>query len=346
MSLLSSTKTYREYLPLRKRNDISDVQMRILESADFVVRRANHVVISAVGIKTFCHAIRCARMAHWLEKAPLQIMCLPPEQRIAFAFVFNSISFCYWGTPKWRIDYNGSVLDGSWALIARLGQAMLDGVPLWDASYLAGMSATDFHVIVDGTVSMPLEQDRVAILNQLGNAIELHYGGRFAGLIEAADFNAPGLIAVLCDQVPSFKDEQVYKGRSIGFYKRAQLLATDLHYVLSMEDAEPQRGLSDLEALTACADYKLPQVLRRFGVLQYSVDLAARIDNKLPVDRGSDEEIEIRASTVSAVERIRRILSRTRPGIMACEINDHIWLLGQEKRPDDRPYHQTLTTAY
>ena len=60
-------------------------------------------------------------------------------------------------------------------------------------------------------------------------------------------------------------------------------------------------GMGDLyrtEELTVFADYKLPQVLRRLGVLRYAPHLAERIDRLKPLEAGSREEGEIRAATV------------------------------------------------
>ena len=65
------------------------------------------------------------------------------------------------------------------------------------------------------------------------------------------------------------------------------------------------RGLGDLhrtEELTVFVDYKLPQVLRRLGVLRYAPHLADQIDRLEPLEADSREEIEIRAATVWAGE--------------------------------------------
>ena len=34
------------------------------------------------------------------------------------------------------------------------------------------------------------------------------------------------------------------------------------------------------------------------------------------------------------------------PHITSLFVNDHLWLLGQKKLADDKPYHRTVTTAY
>merc|ERR1712224_291008 len=58
------------------------------------------------------------------------------------------------------------------------------------------------------------------------------------------------------------------------------------------------------------ADYRVPQILRPFGALRYSEALAAKVDGKHMIASGSEEEVEIRAATVQAVEIIHAIMSK------------------------------------
>jgi hypothetical protein len=98
--------------------------------------------------------------------------------------------------------------------------------------------------------------------------------------------------------------------------------------------------------LTACADYKLPQMLRKYGILEYAKELSEKIDNNTELLAGSEEEVEIRANTVWAIELVRSGFQDRGIDISAMDINDHLWLLTQKKYPDDKPYHLVRTTSY
>ncbi|TMC84749.1 MAG: hypothetical protein E6J10_09115, partial [Chloroflexi bacterium] len=93
------------------------------------------------------------------------------------------------------------------------------------------------------------------------------------------------------------------------------------------------------------ADYKLPQVLRHFGVLEYHPTLAERIDNQQLLEAGSEEEVEIRAATIWACELLRREMIRQDHPVTAAEIDLRLWLLGQNSS-EMRPYHRTRTIYY
>jgi hypothetical protein len=101
-----------------------------------------------------------------------------------------------------------------------------------------------------------------------------------------------------------------------------------------------------MEELTAFADYKLPQVLRHVGALIYSQGLAGKVDLMMPLEPGSEEEIEIRANTVWAVELICQEIKRLGNEVRASEIDWLLWNLGQDDEFRAKPYHRTVTTFY
>jgi len=101
------------------------------------------------------------------------------------------------------------------------------------------------------------------------------------------------------------------------------------------------RRITNTDRLTAFADYRLPQILRHYGALVYASALAESVDNCREIKAGSRDEIEIRAATVQAVERMRRRLV----GHTAAEIDNALWLLSQQVA-DLKPHHRTRTINY
>lgn len=137
---------------------------------------------------------------------------------------------------------------------------------------------------------------------------------------------------------PSFYDASQYNGYEVAFHKRAQLLAADLANLF---------GFRGTETLTACADYILPLVLRYKGILEYAPELAQKVDNGVEILKDSREEIEIRASTLRAVELIKQRMKTNgkKRNITSMQLNDYLWLAGDEV-PKEQQYHLTRTTAY
>jgi len=186
-------------------------------------------------------------------------------------------------------------------------------------------------------------EERLRNLQELGRVLLHKYGGHASELVAAAEGSAIKLVEMLAGDFFSFRDQGVYEGQKIFFYKRAQLFAADLHGALGGKGLGSFRDMNDL---TAFADYKLPQVLRHVGVLDYSQGLAEKVDRLIYLDPGSGEEVEIRANTIWAVELIRREMLRLGKGVTASEIDWLLWNLGQHDRFRAKPYHRTVTLFY
>ncbi len=98
--------------------------------------------------------------------------------------------------------------------------------------------------------------------------------------------------------------------------------------------------------LTAFADYKVPQVLRQLAILRYVPGLAASIRARTLILAGSREEVEIRAATIWACERLRQRLADLGVHFLASEIDWLLWNRGQSLPPSVEPYHRTVTPYY
>ena len=87
-------------------------------------------------------------------------------------------------------------------------------------------------------------------------------------------------------------------------------------------------------------------MLRKFGIIEYILELAAKIDSYKEIEAGSREEIEIRAATIWAIEQMKETLMPRFPQVTARQLDDHLWSLGQTKSPNDKPYHRAKTVFY
>ena len=60
----------------------------------------------------------------------------------------------------------------------------------------------------------------------------------------------------------------------------------------------------DISSLTMFADYRVPQILRQLGVLEYSESLSSWVDNLEEIIHSEEAEVEIWASTIVVVNEI------------------------------------------
>ena len=159
--------------------------------------------------------------------------------------------------------------------------------------------------------------------------------------IESVNEQAWPLAVLLMTNFDSFRDVSDYRGKAVYIMKRAQICALDLSVVWQQHDHPPLEGL---ETLTAFADYRVPQALRHLGVLIYSPELAESVDRQREIERDSDEEIELRAATIQAVERMRQTTLQTGIRTEAWQLDWYLWHLSHD--PSVRANHHMTQTVY
>ena len=262
---------------------------------------------------------------------------------VDYFMLMNSLNFCYWGSPKWTVVYQDRALDGAWAMFAALKRAIDEEVPIHEGKFLATAGEKEIEQIFRGEGEIPLLKERVAICREVGRVLADRFNGRFYHLVEEADGSAVGLVQLLVSCFPSFDDSAEWEGDRLIFYKRAQLAPAMLFEQWKGTGAGEFR---DINEMTASADYKIPQVLRRLAILEYAPELSRFVDEKRRIPARSREELEIRTATILACEMILKELSHRLRGVTSQSIDRMLWYIGQNKSPDDKPYHLTLTTNY
>jgi len=258
------------------------------------------------------------------------------ETRAGWTLLLSALNFCFWDDePRWRVE--GA--DGYMALTAALRRAYRDGVPVHRPSDVAEWSVERLAEVLrgddGGPASPPLLVERHRVAVELAEwLVREHGGSAMSALVHAP--SAAGFAVSLAGRLAGFRDVAVYRGEPVALLKRAQIAAHDCRLALG-EDAP--EGLRDRSGLTAFADYKVPQVLRAEGVLVYRPDLADTVDGRVQLAAGSEAEVEIRALTVVAVDRLAALV-----GMSACGVDTVLWWRGQGLR--EPPYHRTRTIWY
>jgi len=179
-------------------------------------------------------------------------------------------------------------------------------------------------------------------LGELGEHLLEAYDGSYVALVEAADRSAGALVEVL-EALPSFRDRVVYRNADVPFYKRAQIMAADLHLAF---EGDQWGAFEDIDELTLFADNRVPHVLRLDGILEYDETLAERVDNRQLLPAGSPAEIEIRACAVHAVERLSETLGARGDEVPPRLLDNYLWHRGQRDRYRVRPAHLTQSVSY
>lgn len=310
----------------------------ILDSIKYVHCNSKYVRINEENIENVIPFLKESKKEPWLNSNYLNISDFSQEQIFRYLVLCESLNFCYWDSSvKWKIEYNGEWYSGSFGLFYAIAKAIKNGYRLLDSDYLKTITLEEFDEIFKGTTSIPLLEKRYKIIKRL--ALEFD---KSSFLQVSNSNNDVELLNNIINSFSNFKDISLYKGREIYFFKRAILLVGDL---VSNIDSIRDKVKND-DNMLGCADYKVPQVLRQLGVLEYSSDLAALVDNGEELLHDSEMEIEIRANMLYAVELIKERLKQNGLFLSSVQIDNALWLLSKNKEFKEKPYHLSRTIYY
>ncbi len=269
------------------------------------------------------------------------------EDSVRWIFVLDVLNHCFWpdqGEPVWTVIYNDQPYSGYWGLAAGLKRARESGFPITDPHFLAAVSSKDLGEIFSGRGRIPMFEQRLGNLREAGSIILTELGGDLMSLFcSASGSSAVELVRTIVSHFPSFRDETMYGGKRVHFWKRAQIFVSD---VFNAFGGRKWGRFNDIERLTAFADYKLPQVLRELGIISYLPRLAARVDAMENLQPGSEEEVEIRAMTIWSVEQLKKDFQSRGSELMSTQVDNWLWQLGQFDAFRNRPFHRCRTIFY
>ena len=286
---------------------------KLSTSYKYVCENSKYVKINYEKVDEMIKKIEESKISYWLDSNPFNILDMDLESIINFLFVYHAIGdYCLWGNSKWEIATPLGKLDGTYAIIYLIINRIKE-----QKSF--NLSFEEFKKFLEGNVEIPLLENRYKNLVQMNKFIKLQ-NKSFYELIKDYDSDIK-LLEFIVENFKYFEDISIYNGLEVYFYKRAQLLTSDLLHV--MESVEKKKV--DYSHLIGSADYKIPQVMRCYGMLEFTDELNEKIDNQIELLENSEEEIEIRANDLEIIDYIYEKLGK-RYSKMA--INDFIWLLG------------------
>lgn len=282
---------------------------------------------------------------------PPQKSEFPLSVDLQMVFVLNAVNFSFWpdaGESTWSVETinkNGTKweIKGYYALFEALRRAVKEDTKVLSPNFLAHITEGKMNNIFSGLreVRIPMFEERMMCLKNAGEVLLKKFSGKFSNVVEESGYDAEVLANLIAHNFDSFYDTGRYKSIRVPFFKRAQLCARDTDEILKQHG---ESGLRNTDKLTAFADYRLPQVLRRFGVFQYSERLKSAVVNKSNIQRDDPMEVEIRANTVWAVELMRKF-HEDKEKYSSGLIYLLLWKASQHFHLDE-PHHRTRTIFY
>ena len=324
-------------------------ESKVLKSLDPVVKNSTLVKVNEAKI---------AEVASWMayeefakpDGSSLFNFGDDPDFLLDLTLTVNTMNFAFTNFDtgiKYESDYNGRRYSDSEAMMANLHRAVAEGIPFFDGAYQAKMVRADLEGVFQGTIEMPMLDERVKIFNEVGEILVAKYSGKWHNFVRScaprlyADGN--GILERLTTEFPRFADISENQGSQIQLYKLPQLGIWGMHLALMPRKAW---ALEDAHLLTAFADYIVPVGLRVMGIVEYAPELEAQINSLKEVPRDSAAEVEIRANSIYAIARLTDEINARRVGLEPLLMPQVDFRLWKAYHATHWPHHLTRTVMY
>ena len=272
------------------------------------------------------------------------------EEHIKSTMLMSCINFAFTDFDsqiKYEVKDSESVLSDSEAVIHQLNRTIASGRDLTSGDVMAGLTIQDLEKIFKGNIKMPMLEERLTILNQVGVKLVDSYEGSWITFINSCPqklyHNGEGLVEKLVTEFPRFNDVSDFQGDEVKFYKLAQLGYWGIHAALSHTG---YFKLEDIHRMSAFADYIIPVALNLFEITDYSGELKRDINDGVEIPASSQKEIEIRSHSLYATSLLTEEINKLRPSEKRIIIPQLDWRLWKTYHATHWPHHLTKTIMY
>ena len=272
------------------------------------------------------------------------------EEHIKSTMLMSCINFAFTDFDsqiKYEVKDSGSVLSDSEAVIHQLNRTIASGLDLTSGDVMASLTIQDLEKIFKGNIKMPMLEERLTILNQVGVKLVDSYEGSWITFINSCPqklyHNGEGLVEKLVTEFPRFNDVSDFQGDEVKFYKLAQLGYWGIHAALSHTG---YFKLEDIHRMSAFADYIIPVALNLFEITDYSGELKRDINDGVEIPASSQKEIEIRSHSLYATSLLTEEINKLRPSEKKIIIPQLDWRLWKTYHATHWPHHLTKTIMY
>ncbi len=316
----------------------SDVFDRIRASCAAVAAVSTHVTIDESRIPALADVLDLDLPPDDPGQEPIG----DAESTAAFVLALDAINFGS-GYFPWLRKRSG--MSGYHTVAASL-RDWVDATGTITSARLADLTLTDVAAIfdqpLDGGPAAELMGLFATALHDLAEFVDRTGNSSFLGVVTSAGGSAARMVELL-DRMPFYHDVHSHPAGEVLLYKRAQITVQDLAVAFGHEGPG---AFGDLPRLTMFPDNLVPHVLRVNGVLRFSDQLVARIEAVEDIPVGSEEEVEIRACGLHAVELLTAELRDRGATHTTAAIDNILWNTGAGARYKARPRHRSRCVFY
>ncbi|PRT55781.1 hypothetical protein B9G98_03401 [Wickerhamiella sorbophila] len=332
--------------------------MDVRSSAIFIAQNAQYVSVDpaacrevAAGIYDQIQRQKYSTQTWATHELNQRCKLLDTEGQVDWVFTVDTLNFSFWSdretSERYTVEYNGKKYTGYWSLCAAINRALDEGIPVTTPAF---WRSDEFnleacaHIFRSCTAEqIPLLDQRLAVLKEAGAALA---NTAFSDVLRSCNCSASRLLDWVTTNLQSYNDRFVYRNMKVSILKRAQILVGELWACFN---GEGLGRFDDIDNITMFADYRVPRILYRLNCLRYSDQLEAVLRAGTLMESGSDAEIELRGTSIEAVEQIVHHIKTEHPetAVNAILVDFYLWDAAKaQEQSATIPCHRVRSVFY
>ena len=319
---------------------LQSLPMIVLDSTRHVIENARQVRLNDDAIARWADQVTSDDLRP-SEHALLAQLPGSQAQLANLVLLIDALNFCFWSDDPIQFDWRGKIYRRFEAMMVSILLAARYEPRWFDPHFWLEVPRVEIDDVLRGKHSLHLMDEREFIIRDTARVLIDRFDGQFIHAIESVNERAWPLAVLLMTNFDSFRDVSNYRGQPVYFLKRAQICALDVSVAFDTHGHPPLVGLDEL---TAFADYRVPQALRHLGIMVLDDDLARTIDGAIELPVCSEAEIELRAASIHAVDRMSRAAVKSGKTAPPWIVDWHLW--GLSHYPDVKADHHRTRTVY
>ena len=322
---------------------MSTIREQILESLEPVIEKPKQVRINEQNIESLAKELKSEEVPAWNNDDQFKGTV---DQTLHYYFFLNSINFCFWnlkGRGCWEFCKEDRWVSGYFACSYAVKKAFEEHEQFFDAEYCANLPFSVFFDMLNGRNELLLIEERYESVTANYRVVHDAFKGKVSEILAKGNYDANEIVPLLAKKFPAFRDVGMTKKRKkILFYKNAQQFVSDISFALQDESEFEIKNLQDL---TVFPSYRLPQILETLGVFDYGLSVKSKLMNEQIIEPNHELELELRAQTIVAGEKLTAALKKEGKEITARELDLLLWHKARET-VNKRSHHKTISTFY
>jgi len=187
---------------------------------------------------------------------------------------------------------------------------------------------------------LPYIQIRFLYIKEIIHLIKNNFNQKIENLISYNNYDAIEIVKYLSDNTKAFSDTIEFNGKKIYLVKKATFFIK-----LLVQTKNYNTTLINIDKLQILSDYRIPQLLRHFKILEYSKELSYMVDNQQILTEKYEKEIRI-----ATIVFTKSLIDNKKTTLNILELDEYLWKKSKRLEKNNsktlKPFHLKETTKY